>query len=97
MKLKTSRRIYLRLISVSFLYFQSLLHFVESQFSVMPSFLMKLTSFKIRVLRINVGFFLVFCLTPFMADITFITYLLSEIYVYTTSNRLFNVLTEMVK
>ena len=41
MKLKTFRKIYLRLISVGFLSFQSLFHFLKSKFGVTSSLLMK--------------------------------------------------------
>ena len=39
--LETYHKIYLWLISVRFLHFQSLLRFTKSQFGLMPSFLMK--------------------------------------------------------
>ena len=99
--LDTNHRIYLRLMSVSFLRFQSLLRFMKSQFSVTSSFLMKSSFSQNQIFNKKrnsyVSFFLVSCLThyrgyrkatpgcnelkPFVADIAFITWLLSQIYV----------------
>ena len=62
---------------------------MTSSFLMKPSFSQNQIFDKKRISY--VGFFLVLCLTPFVADITFITLLLSQIYVCTTSYRLFNV------
>ena len=47
--------------------------------------------FLIKKRKSYASFFLVLCLTPFVADITFNTLPLSQIYVCTSSYRLFNV------
>ena len=88
-------KIYLRLFSVSFLSFRSLLHFMKSKFGVTSSFLIKLSFSQNQIFNkmknSYVSFFLVSGLAPFVADITFIVILLSQIYVCTTSYQLFNV------
>ena len=93
--LEIFRRIYLPLISVSFLSFQSLLHFRQSKLGVTSPFLMKSSFSQNQIFnkkRISyTSSFQVLCLTPFVPDITFITLLLSQIYVCTTSYRLLNV------
>ena len=75
-------RFCLRLISVSFLRFQS-------YFGVASSFLMKSSFCQNQIFnkkgKSYDSFFLVFCLIPFVADITFIILLWSKIYVCATS------------
>ena len=93
--METFHRIYLRLISVSFLSFQSLLHFIKSKFGLTSSFLMKWSFSQNYIFNKNsyAIFFLVSCLAAFIVDITFITLLLSQIYDCATSYRLFNAAT----
>ena len=57
---------------------------MNSKFGVTSSLLMKSSFLKKdynKKLNSYVNFFLVLCLTPFVADVTFITLLLSQIYV----------------
>ena len=72
-----------------------MLHFRKSKLDVTSSFLMKSSFSQNHICnkkqKSYASFFLVLCLTPFVADITFITLLLSQIYVCTSSHRLFNV------
>ena len=93
--LQTFHRIYKRLFSVNFLIFQSLLHFMKRKFGVTSSFMMKSSFSQNQIFNkmrnSYASFFLVSCLAPFVADITFISLLFSQIYVCTTSYRLFNV------
>ena len=93
--LESYYRTYLRLVSVSFLHFQSLLRFINSQSGVTSSFLIKSSFSENQIFHKKwnsyVNFFLVLCLTPFMADITFTTLLLSQIYVCANSYWQFNV------
>ena len=90
--LEIFHKIYLRLLSVTFLSFQSLLHFRKSKLGVTPSFLMK-SSYEISQNQIFnkkqkscASFFLVLCLTPFVT----VSNLLSQIYVCTSFCWLFN-------
>ena len=101
----TFHRIYLQLTSVGFLRFQSLHHFMKSQFGVKSSFFYEIIFFgnhifndKTKMLLefvlnwlSHVSFFLRLCLTSFIAYITLITSLLYQIYVCTTSYELSNV------
>ena len=88
-------KIYLRLFSVSFLSFRSLLHFMKSKFGFTSSFLIKSSFSQNQIFNkmqnSYVSFFLVSGLAPFVVDIMFIIILLSQIYVCTTSYQLFNV------
>ena len=67
---------------------------MKSQLGVTSSFLMKSSFSPNQIFNKKrnsyVSFFLVLCLAPFVADITFITLLLSQIYFSTTSYRLFH-------
>ena len=81
--LETYHRIYLWIIPASFLHFQSLFRFMKSQFIVTSSLLMK-SSFLFsqtfnKKCNSYINFFLVLCFTPFVADVTFITLLLSNL------------------
>ena len=71
-----------------------MLYFMKSQLGVTSSFLMKSSFSPNQIFNKKrnsyVSFFLVLCLAPFVADITFITLLLSQIYFSTTSYRLFH-------
>ena len=68
-------------------------HFRKNKFGVMPSFRMKSSFSQNQIFdkkrKSYVSFFLVLCLTPFVAHITFLTLLLSQIYDWTTSYGLF--------
>ena len=72
-----------------------MLHFRKSKLGMTLSFLMKSSFSQNQIFnkkrKSYASFFLVLCLTPFVADITFITLLLPQIYVCTSSYRLFNV------
>ena len=75
--------------------FSKFASFDKSKFGVASTFLMKSTFSQNQIFNkirnSYTSFFLVSCLTPFEADITFITLLLPKVYVYATSYRLFNV------
>ena len=81
--------------SLSFLSFQSLLHFMKSKFSMTLSFLMKSSFSQNQILNkirnSYASFSVVSCLAPLLTDIIFISLLLPPIYVCMTSYRLFNV------
>ena len=85
--------------SVSFLHFQSLLRFYEE-----PNWLWRtnmviiideIVFFQSQIFHEKwnsyVKFFLGLCFTPFKVDVTVITFLLSQIYVFANSYRLFNI------
>ena len=82
-------------IDPEFASFQSMLHFMKSRYDVTPSFLMKLSFSQNQIFskkqNLYASFFLVLCLRLFVVYIMYITLLLSQIYVCTTSYRLFNV------
>ena len=79
-------------IDPEFASFQSMLHFMKSKCDVTSSFLMKLSFSQNQIFskkqNLYASFFLVLCLRLFVVDIMYITLLLSQIYVCTTSYRL---------
>ena len=96
--LETYHRIYLWVISVNFLHFQSLLRFMKSQFAYEEPVVITIDEIVFSQNQIfnkkwnsYVNLYLVFCFTPFVVDVTVITLLLSQIYVIENSYRLFNV------
>ena len=97
--LETYHRIYLWVISVSFLHFQSLLRFMKNQFGyeepmviIVDEIVFSQNQILNKKWNSYINFFLVLCFTPFVVDVTVITLLLSQIYVCANSYRLFNVL-----
>ena len=74
--LETFCKIYLRLISVSFPHFQIIVCFLKSPFGVTSSVLMKSSFSQNQIFNEKwnscINSFLVLCLEPFVADITFI-------------------------